>query len=67
MAMSPAAKVGIGMGAGVLLVWLLPIPSLITWILTLAILGAPIAGWFMLSPEQRRRLGRMHKRGQLGR
>lgn len=67
MALSPAAKVGIGMGAGVILVHLLPIPGLIAWILTLAILGAPVAGWFMLTPEQRRRMGRMHKRGQLGR
>ena len=65
--MSTTTKAGIGIGAAVLLVWILPFPALVTWILTAAIIGVPVALWFTLPPEQRRRIQRMRSRGQIGR
>ncbi|MDS1269081.1 hypothetical protein RIF23_02090 [Lipingzhangella sp. LS1_29] len=53
-----------GVGAGLLLLWLLP--GWLTLLVVLAVVGVPIAGYLMLDPSQRRRLGRAAGRGRLG-
>ena len=53
-----------GVGAAIVAWWLLP-----TWLALLIILGvvvAPVVGYFMLDPSQRRRLRRITRK-QLGR
>ncbi|MFI0424606.1 hypothetical protein C1I98_16490 [Spongiactinospora gelatinilytica] len=65
--MSPLAKYYTGAAiASVLVLLLLPLPSLVNWVIVLALLGAPVAGYFMLDPSQRERLKRVRRRG-LGR
>lgn len=54
-----------GVGAGLLAFWILP--DLIALVLVLAVIGIPVAGYFMLDESQRKRLHRIRKRRQLGR
>lgn len=52
-----------GIGAGVIAWWLLP-----NWIAALiiaAVIAAPVVGYFMLDPGQRKRLRRIRRR-QIG-
>ncbi|WP_239095476.1 hypothetical protein [Planotetraspora silvatica] len=42
---------------------LLPLPSLLTWLVVIVALGAPVAGYFMLDESQRARLRRVRRRG----
>lgn len=53
-----------GVGAGLLVLWLLP--SWLTLVVILALVGVPVAGYLMLDPSQRKRLHRARRRGQLG-
>ncbi|REF37641.1 hypothetical protein [Thermasporomyces composti] len=54
-----------GVGVGLLaLIWL---PWWVSLLIVLAVVGAPIAGYLMLDPSQRRRLHRLRERRQLGR
>lgn len=52
-----------GVGVGVVLLWLLP--GWLGLLLVLAVVGVPIAGYLMLDPSQRRRLGRAYSQGRL--
>lgn len=52
-----------GVGAGLILLWLIP-----TWVTVLVVLGVvavPAIGYVMLDPSQRRRLRQTGRRGQL--
>ncbi len=50
--MSPLAKYYIGAGIGSLLaIWLLP--GLISFLVVVGLLGAPVVAWFMLDESQR--------------
>ena len=54
-----------GVSVGLLaLIWL---PWWVSLLIVLAVVGAPIAGYLMLDPSQRRRLHRLRERRQLGR
>lgn len=60
--MSPLAKYYIGAGIGSLLaIWLLP--GLISFLVVVGLLGAPVVAWFMLDESQRRRILRLRRRG----
>lgn len=54
-----------GAAGGLLVLWLFP--GWLTLLLVAAVIGVPVAGYFMLDPSQRRRLARVRRRGQLGR
>jgi hypothetical protein len=63
--MSPLGKYYLGAGiASLLALWLLP--SVIAWLFVIAVLGGPIALYFMLDESQRARLKRIRRR-QIGR
>lgn len=53
-----------GVGAAVLLWWLLP--NWIAGLLIVALVAAPVVGYLVLDPSQRRRLKRIRERRQLG-
>lgn len=53
-----------GAGAGVLALLLLP--GWLTWLVIIAVVAVPVAGYFMLDPSQRRRLRRVSRK-QIGR
>lgn len=54
--------------AAALLLWWSPLPGWIVLLLILAVLAAPVVGYAMLDPSQRRRLKRIReRRKQLGR
>lgn len=48
-----------------LLGWIL-LPHWVALVIVVALIGAPIAGYLMLDPQQRRRLRRIRERRQLG-
>ena len=50
-----------------IILFILPIPWWLPVIVLLAAISAPVVGWMMLDPSQRRRIRRMRDRGQLGR
>jgi uncharacterized membrane protein YccC len=63
--MSNRTKYVLG-GIGVALVaWLLPLPGWLTALIFVAIVAAPVVGYFMLDETQRRRLSRLRDRRQL--
>ncbi len=53
-----------GVALGIILLWVLP------WWVSLVIIAAaiavPVGGYLMLDPSQRRRIGRIRGRGQIG-
>lgn len=54
-----------GIGAALLFIWLLP--NWLAALLIVALVAAPVVGYFMLDPSQRRRLRRIRERRQLDR
>lgn len=64
--MSPLGKYYVGAGIVAVLAILLPLPSILTWLIVLGVLGAPVALYFMLDESQRARLRRIRRR-QIGR
>lgn len=63
--MSPLGKYYIGAGIVAVLALILPLPSILTWLIVLGVLGAPVAVYFMLDESQRTRLRRIRRR-QIG-
>ncbi|AWS40988.1 hypothetical protein [Streptosporangium sp. 'caverna'] len=63
--MSPIQKYAIGAGAAVVLSWIF-LPGLVTLLVILGAIAAPVIGYMMLDPSQRERLKRSRRRG-LGR
>jgi hypothetical protein len=63
--MSPLGKYYVGAAIVSVLAFLLPLPSLLTWLIVLGVLGAPVAAYFMLDESQRARLRRIRRR-QIG-
>ncbi|MEV7967343.1 hypothetical protein AB0O34_15365 [Sphaerisporangium sp. NPDC088356] len=63
--MSPVAKYYVGAGIASVLALLL-LPSLVAWVLVLAVLAGPVVVYFMLDESQRTRLRRIRRR-QIGR
>ncbi|GIH89871.1 hypothetical protein ACFFMN_12280 [Planobispora siamensis] len=60
--MSPVQKYALGAGAVVLLSWIF-LPGWLTLLVVLGVIAAPVVGYFMLDPSQRKRLNRIRKRG----
>jgi cell division protein FtsW (lipid II flippase) len=56
-----------GFVVAVILFLITGIPLWVPVIVLLAALAAPVVGWMMLDPSQRRRIRGMRDRGQLGR
>ncbi|KAA9381440.1 hypothetical protein F5972_00920 [Microbispora cellulosiformans] len=63
--MSPLGKYYVGAAVVAVLVFILPVPTLLAWLITLGVLGAPVVGYFMLDESQRARLKRVRRR-QIG-
>jgi hypothetical protein len=63
--MSPLGKYYVGAGIVAVLAILLPLPSILTWLIVLGVLGAPVVAYFMLDESQRTRLRRIRRR-QIG-
>ncbi|GIH34889.1 hypothetical protein [Microbispora amethystogenes] len=63
--MSPLGKYYVGAAVVAVLVFILPVPTLLAWLITLGVLGAPVVGYFMLDESQRARLKRIRRR-QIG-
>ncbi len=63
--MSPLGKYYVGAGIVAVLAILLPLPSILTWLIVLGVLGAPVVAYFMLDESQRARLRRIRRR-QIG-
>lgn len=63
--MSPLGKYYVGAGIVAVLAILLPIPTILTWLIVLGALGAPVVAYFMLDESQRARLRRIRRR-QIG-
>jgi hypothetical protein len=61
--MSPVQKYAIGAGAAVLLSLIIFGPGMITLLVVLGVVAAPVVGYFMLDPSQRERLKRARRRG----
>ncbi|GAA5044500.1 ABC-type transporter Mla maintaining outer membrane lipid asymmetry permease subunit MlaE [Thermocatellispora tengchongensis] len=61
--MSPLGKYYIGAAVVSVVALLLPIPSLLSWLIVLGVLGAPVVAYFMLDESQRKRLKRVRRRG----
>jgi hypothetical protein len=59
-------KVAIG-GVAVGLILLIFLPWEISLLIIAAAIALPVAAYFMLDPSQRRRLGRIRSRKQIGR
>jgi len=49
-----------------IILWIVGIPWWAPVLVILAALAIPVAGWMMLSSDQRKRIRRMRDRGQLG-
>lgn len=64
--MSPLGKYYVGAAVVAVLVFILPVPSILAWLITLGLLGAPVVAYFMLDESQRARLRRIRRR-QIGR
>lgn len=64
--MSPLGKYYVGAAIVSVIAFLLPLPSLLTWLIVLGVLGAPVVAYFMLDESQRARLRRIRRR-QIGR
>jgi hypothetical protein len=64
--MSPLGKYYVGAGIVAVLALILPLPTILTWLIVLGVLGAPVAAYFMLDESQRRRLRGIRRR-QIGR
>ncbi|WP_394301041.1 hypothetical protein [Sphaerimonospora cavernae] len=64
--MSPLGKYYVGAGIVAVLAILLPLPSILTWLIVLGVLGGPVVAYFMLDESQRARLRRIRRR-QIGR
>jgi hypothetical protein len=54
-----------GAGVAILALWLLP--NWLALLIIVAVVAAPVAGYFMLDESQRRRITRLRGRGQLPR
>jgi len=54
-----------GVLATTIILWALPIPGFIVGLVFLALVAAPVVGYFMLDPSQRRRLRRVTRK-QIG-
>ncbi|GAA4205425.1 hypothetical protein GCM10023074_44540 [Microbispora amethystogenes] len=65
LTMSPLGKYYVGAAVVAVLVFILPVPTLLAWLITLGVLGAPVVGYFMLDESQRARLKRIRRR-QIG-
>jgi quinol-cytochrome oxidoreductase complex cytochrome b subunit len=63
--MSPLGKYYVGAAIVAVLAFILPLPSLIAWLIVLGVLGAPVVAYFMLDESQRSRLRRIRRR-QIG-
>ncbi|GLW24981.1 MULTISPECIES: hypothetical protein [Microbispora] len=63
--MSPLGKYYVGAAVVAVLVFILPVPTILAWLITLGVLGAPVAAYFMLDESQRTRLRRIRRR-QIG-
>ncbi|MFC4534519.1 hypothetical protein [Sphaerisporangium dianthi] len=63
--MSPLSKYYVGAAIASLLALFL-LPSLVAWILVIAVLAGPVVVYFMLDESQRTRLRRIRRR-QIGR
>jgi hypothetical protein len=63
--MSPLGKYYVGAAIVSVIAFILPIPSLISWLIAIVVLGGPVAAYFMLDPSQRARLKRIRRR-QIG-
>lgn len=61
--MSPVQKYAIGAGVAVLLSWFIFGAGLITTLVLLGVIAAPVVGYLMLDPSQRERLKRNRRRG----
>ncbi|WP_204076327.1 hypothetical protein [Planotetraspora phitsanulokensis] len=62
--MSPLGKYYVGAAiVSVLALFVLPLPSILAWLITIVALGAPVAAYFMLDESQRARLRRARRRG----
>ncbi|SDQ91668.1 hypothetical protein [Thermostaphylospora chromogena] len=61
--MSPLGKYYVGAAVVAVIAFILPIPSLLSWLIALGVLGAPVVAYFMLDPSQRERLKRARRRG----
>ncbi|MER7501395.1 hypothetical protein [Nonomuraea pusilla] len=61
--MSPVQKYAIGAGAAVLLSLMIFGTGLITLLVVLGVVAAPVVGYLMLDPSQRERLKRARRRG----
>ncbi|GAA3428516.1 hypothetical protein ACWDTT_35925 [Streptosporangium sandarakinum] len=61
--MSPVQKYAIGAAAVIVLALILPLPSVVTWLIILGVVAAPVVGYLMLDPSQRARLRRARRRG----
>jgi Flp pilus assembly protein TadB len=62
--MSTGAKAALGIAAVIFVLWVLPIPG---WLVFAALVGVPLAAYFMLDESQRRRLRSNFGRKQIGR
>ncbi|MBB2909847.1 hypothetical protein FHS43_001093 [Streptosporangium becharense] len=60
--MSPIQKYALGAGAVVFLSWIF-MPGFVTLLVLLGVIAAPVVGYLMLDPSQRRRLKRIRRRG----
>ncbi|WP_405088932.1 hypothetical protein [Microbispora sp. NBC_01389] len=63
--MSPLGKYYVGAAVVAVLVFILPVPALLAWLITVGVLGAPVVAYFMLDESQRARLKRIRRR-QIG-
>ncbi|MEU6739293.1 hypothetical protein [Streptosporangium sandarakinum] len=61
--MSPVQKYAVGAAAVIVLALILPLPSVVTWLIILGVVAAPVVGYLMLDPSQRARLRRARRRG----
>ncbi|MGV9538191.1 hypothetical protein ACWDR9_31675 [Streptosporangium sandarakinum] len=61
--MSPVQKYAIGAAAVIVLALILPLPSVVTWLIILGVVAAPVVGYLMHDPSQRARLRRARRRG----
>ncbi|MCT9928943.1 hypothetical protein N5079_01780 [Planotetraspora sp. A-T 1434] len=64
--MSPLGKYYVIAGIVAVIAIILPLPTILTWLIVLGVLGAPVVGYFMLDESQRARLRRIRRR-QIGR
>lgn len=54
-----------GVAVTALILWVLPIPGFIVGLILLALVAAPVVGYFLLDPSQRKRLRRVSRK-QIG-